>query len=86
MLLSTAVGFFSALGWAISSYLWVLSTLVKMEESKSSVVIEGRSAFNQNDLKRYLDKTGKINANAGAVSAASAALSAIALFLQTIGY
>lgn len=83
---STVVGFISALGWAYSSYLWVKSTRVKLTQSPSSVFIQGRPAFNPEDMQDYLRRTGQINANAGMVSAISAAASALSLFLQVFGH
>ncbi|MBO9108923.1 hypothetical protein J5288_09420 [Agrobacterium sp. S2/73] len=73
----TALGFATAFGWAVSSFLWVMSARVKLNVAKGDTIAAG-------PLLEYVNKTGFWNSWAGAVSAISAALSAILIFIDSL--
>jgi hypothetical protein len=95
MPIEKALGFAAAFGWAVSSLFWICSALVKAksslpppnEDQKTGTVmtkgghyIDGVPQMTTSDIQTYLKSAGRWNKNAGAVSAVSAALTALSLF------
>lgn len=92
-----AISFLSAFGWVASSILWMVAARIKAKSSlpppaphqmhgttmtRLGHYINGVPQLTVDDIQEYIRKSGKWNSLAAAVSAISAAATALVLFLS----